>query len=85
MEGRAVGLREKLEQRPKAGKWRTWSLGSKGVLLATGGGWNLAWKAEDRGRLRAPCEGLSPAQEGDLARQEVEASQEEDDIIRCVF
>lgn len=49
------------------------------------GGGGLAWKAEDRGRLRAPCEGLSPAQEGDPARQEVEASQQEDDIIRCVF
>jgi len=44
--GRAMGLREEQERRPKAGKWRSWCPSSRGVLLATG---DVAWKPEDGG------------------------------------
>lgn len=75
-----MGLGEEQEPRPKAGKWRTRFLSSKGAFLATG---DVAWKPEDR-RLGAPCGGLSLAQEGDPELQAVEAFWQEDDVIRCV-
>lgn len=75
-----MGLGEEQEPRPKAGKWRTRFLSSKGVFLETG---DVAWKSEDR-RLGAPCGALSLAQEEDPELQAVEAFWQEDDVIRCV-